>query len=292
MTKRNIVSEKLAIEPSRKRKRPELFRNILATLTEFGYRGEQVRKGNCHYWLYFFGGVPFFYARGWAVYIDFAHAELKDVLSTVKGIVPPAGATIQSKFEHFHFRRAILKKDNSIHTEYEAWRFEFIDQAAFEAFLNICNQFVKGGLESAKEAAATYQLKVLPNTTKSIISESRVGQQKFKKGLLKYWKTCAVTGCTVSSILKASHIKAWAISSPIERLDPFNGLLLNPNLDALFDSGLITFDDDGLLIISPVLSHQDIASLGLTVGMKLRKVNGAHKSYLMHHRENIFRKEA
>ena len=101
-----------------------------------------------------------------------------------------------------------------------------------------------------------------------------------------------MTGCTVSSILKASHIKAWAISSPIERLDPFNGLLLNPNLDALFDSGLITFDDDGLLIISPVLSHQDIASLGLTVGMKLRKVNGAHKSYLMHHRENIFRKEA
>ena len=126
--------------------------------------------------------------------------------------------------------------------------------------MNICNEYVKGGLESAKQCAATYELKPLLSTTKSIISESRIGQQKFKKGLLKYWKTCAVTGCTVSSILKASHIKAWAISSPIERLDPFNGLLLNPDLDALFDSGLITFGDDGLLIISPILSDQDIAS--------------------------------
>jgi predicted restriction endonuclease len=98
-----------------------------------------------------------------------------------------------------------------------------------------------------------------------------------------------VTGCTVSSILKASHIKAWAISSPIERLDPFNGLLLSPNLDALFDSGLITFEDDGSLVISPRISEEDKTSLGLTEKMKLRKVNGAHKAYLLHHRENNFR---
>lgn len=292
MTKKNIVSETPPIRPSRRTRRPELFRNIVATLTDLDYRGEQARKGNCHYWLYFVGERPFFYARGWAVYIDFAHNDLKDVLSTVKGIVPPAGATINSKFEHFQFRRSFSKKNGSVHTEYEAWRFEFLDQAALESFLNICNEYVKGGLESAKQCAATYELKPLLSTTKSIISESRIGQQQFKKGLLKYWKTCAVTGCTVSSILKASHIKAWSISSPIERLDPFNGLLLSPNLDALFDSGLVTFGDDGSLIISPVLSDQDVTFLGLNKEMKLRKVNGAHKTYLLHHRENKFRRES
>ena len=273
-----------------KKKSPHFFRKIVEALNNLEYRNEPVRGG--HYWLYSFGEVPFFYARGWAIYIDFAHNDLKDVLSTVKGILPPAGATINSKFEHFQLRRSFVTKNDIIHTEYEAWRFEFLDQAALESFLNICNEYVKGGLEAAKQCAAKYEIKPLLSTTKSIVSESRIGQQQFKKGLLKYWKTCAVTGCTLSSVLKASHIKPWAISSPIERLDPFNGLLLSPNLDVLFDSGLITFDDDGSLVISPVISDEDRTSLGLTEQMKLRKVNGAHKGYLLHHRENNFRGES
>lgn len=288
MTKKNIASENPPIKRSRKIKRPELFRNIVTTLTDLGYRGEQVRRGITQIWLYFVGEVPFFYAKGWAVYINFSHNDLKDVLSTVKGIVPPVGATINSKYEHFQLRRTFTMKNGVIHSEYEAWRFEFLDQAALESFLNICNEYVRNGLESAKKCAATYELKPLQVTAKSIISESRIGQQQFKKGLLKYWKTCAVTGCTLSSILKASHIKPWAISSPIERLDPFNGLLLAPNLDALFDLGLITFDDDGSLVMSPTISEADKTSLGLTEQMKLRKVNGAHKAYLLYHRENHF----
>ena len=37
------------------------------------------------------------------------------------------------------------------------------------------------------------------------------------------------------SLLFASHIKPWSDSNNKERLDPYNGFLLTPNLDVCFD---------------------------------------------------------
>jgi len=50
-----------------------------------------------------------------------------------------------------------------------------------------------------------------------------------------------VTGLAMSKLLRASHIKPWAAcAADAERLDVYNGLLLAPHLDALFDAGLIS----------------------------------------------------
>ena len=67
----------------------------------------------------------------------------------------------------------------------------------------------------------------------------RVGQDMFRGALLDYWQgRCCVTGLEVPALLRASHIKPWAsCDSDEERLDVFNGLLLAPHLDALFDGG-------------------------------------------------------
>jgi hypothetical protein len=47
----------------------------------------------------------------------------------------------------------------------------------------------------------------------------------------KLWNhRCSVTGSTTKVALEASHIKRWADSNDIERLDPDNGLLLTANL--------------------------------------------------------------
>ena len=43
----------------------------------------------------------------------------------------------------------------------------------------------------------------------------------------------------------------------IECRDPFNGLLLIPNLDALFDGGLISFAESGEIMSSSLLSEDD-----------------------------------
>jgi hypothetical protein len=80
----------------------------------------------------------------------------------------------------------------------------------------------------------------------------RVGQGVFRAGLLEYWQgRCAVTGLEVPELLRASHIKPWAkCDTDAERLDVFNGLLLAPQFDALFDAGFITVSDGGDVMVA------------------------------------------
>lgn len=64
-----------------------------------------------------------------------------------------------------------------------------------------------------------------------------------------YWASCAISDVTVPEFLRASHIKPWRDSSNQERLDPFNGILLNAALDIAFELGFISFNDDGAILI-------------------------------------------
>ena len=102
------------------------------------------------------------------------------------------------------------------------------------------------------------------------------------------WEGCAVTEVKLPSVLRASHIKPWRFSDNSERLDPYNGLLLLPQYDQLFDRGLISFDDDGDLLRSPALKHLDPAKLGIRLDDKLRKIAGEHIGFLQYHRREVF----
>lgn len=117
----------------------------------------------------------------------------------------------------------------------------------------------------------------------------RVGQSKFRDALLDYWGgACAVTGVAIPEVLRASHAKPWAeCASDAERLDVFNGFLLSANLDALFDRFLISFDEQGVLVVSPTLIGADLLSLGIASGMKLRWINTLHKPFLALHRARL-----
>ncbi len=114
----------------------------------------------------------------------------------------------------------------------------------------------------------------------------RVGQNKFRDAMLDYWGgACAVTGVAIPEVLRASHAKPWAeCTTDAERLDVFNGFLLSANLDALFDRFLISFDEQGVLVIAPALAGTNLQLLGISPGMKLRWVNSLHQPYLAVHR--------
>lgn len=84
-------------------------------------------------------------------------------------------------------------------------------------------------------------------------------------------------------------MKPWAASSSQERLDPFNGLLLTANFDALFDAGLISFDREGGILISSQIAPSEYAPLGLDAALRVRKLNTAHQPYLEYHREHVFK---
>ncbi len=128
----------------------------------------------------------------------------------------------------------------------------------------------------------------LDKTEKESIVKSRIGQGVFRDGVVELWGSCAVTGLSNLSLLRASHIKPWRDSSNQERLDPMNGLVLQPTLDHLFDLGLITFDENGVVVFSPVLTQNDIDKLELTGAIKLRKTPPRVLIYMEYHRNNVF----
>ncbi|MEN8619618.1 HNH endonuclease [Shewanella baltica] len=121
------------------------------------------------------------------------------------------------------------------------------------------------------------------------IIKSRVGQGHFRKQLIDYWKGCAVSGCKNTILLKASHIKPWAKSNNQERLDFYNGLLLIPGLDTVFDAGLITFSSTGEMQVSDTLPLSDLAYLGVyTPNNKIVGITDKHAQYLEYHRKYVF----
>ena len=122
-------------------------------------------------------------------------------------------------------------------------------------------------------------------TDKITLIKSRVGQGLFRNELLTYWKGCAITGYKIPVMLIASHIKPWRDSENQERLDKFNGLLLTPNLDKAFDSGFISFDTDGRILISEILEEPKM--LGIEDEMKINFQKN-HRIYLEYHRDVVF----
>src|SRR3546814_1928229 len=83
-------------------------------------------------------------------------------------------------------------------------------------------------------------------------------------------------------VLRISDWSSDVCSSDL--LDVFNGFLLSANLDALFDRFLISFDNQGALVIAPTLAEMDLLPLGIRPGMKLRWINALHQPYLALHR--------
>lgn len=125
-------------------------------------------------------------------------------------------------------------------------------------------------------------------TQRDALVAARLGQGEFRENLLSLWgHACAVTGCTVLQAVRASHLKPWRSSSDKERLDPDNGLPLLASLDALFDAGLIAFDESGRVLTSSLIRSAQRRLLGLPCRLRRRPVI-SQQDYLRFHRENHF----
>jgi|TARA_R110000737_G_scaffold314184_1_gene323879 putative restriction endonuclease len=123
-------------------------------------------------------------------------------------------------------------------------------------------------------------------TEKDNLVKSRIGQGKFRQELMELWGCCSVTKCEEEVLLVASHIKPWRSSSSQERLDKYNGLLLIATVDKAFDSGLISFNDNGNILIAEDFKEHEKA--GITKLMKVELIP-EHVNYMKYHRENVYK---
>jgi hypothetical protein len=135
------------------------------------------------------------------------------------------------------------------------------------------------------EVEAEYAGRGLSETEKHRMVATRLCQGAFRSDLVELWQgACALTGCEVAEALTASHIQAWSLSNHEQRQDPYNGLLLVASADRLFDRGLISFDDDGVMLSKSTLTVAELERLGLSNCNRLRKIDRRHLPYLRAHR--------
>lgn len=158
------------------------------------------------------------------------------------------------------------------------------DKSIFKIFVRSSEIDLSGEISNKRKN----NYKKPSKTERKGMTTSRVGQGWYRTEVLKKWDwKCSVTGCEIQKILISSHIVPWRDSNDEERLDVDNGLLLSPDLDGLFDKNLISFNDDGSMIVSDKINIIELSELGININMKLRFVNDGMKKYLKRHREKL-----
>ena len=132
-------------------------------------------------------------------------------------------------------------------------------------------------------------INTFPGVEREAIIKVRVNQSRYRKDLLKKYDRCALCGVTNKGLLIASHIKPWSeCDKDEEKTDIDNGLMLCPNHDSLFDKGLISFDRNGNIVISDLLSPEDRMFLNVNENMHI-ELTGRMVSYMAYHLKYIFK---
>ncbi len=142
-------------------------------------------------------------------------------------------------------------------------------------------------------------------TEKLVERKIRLAQHRFAQEVLhNCGRACVFCGFAPhtlpdrSGMLRASHIKPWAVSNQRERLDVHNGLVACPMHDAAFDQGYLTVD--GTYHIRKAMMLQESIERDNQVGLFFKDVlhvdlllpSGAKmpaRKYLMYHRHHCFR---
>lgn len=120
------------------------------------------------------------------------------------------------------------------------------------------------------------------------LAKSRRGQGTFRANVRLIENRCRVTGITNIKHLRASRIKPWAAPNNSEKLDGFNGLLLSPHVDHLFDREVISFQDSGDLLVSPELNLLVLTQWSIRTAQNVGGFDHKQQGYLDYHRDLIF----
>jgi putative restriction endonuclease len=126
-------------------------------------------------------------------------------------------------------------------------------------------------------------------TEKQQLVKARRGQGVFKANVRLNEQACRVTGVSDPLHLRASHIKPWKDSNDAEKLDGCNGLLLAPHIDHLFDRGLMSFTNEGNVLVSGRLDPSVLLSWGIEMPLNVGTFNVRQVEFLNYHRSQVFK---
>lgn len=160
---------------------------------------------------------------------------------------------------------------------------------ALKRYRNYIFSFAETSQDEAQAERDIASDSSLSATEREQLCKARIGQGVYRDKLIdKFHGQCIITHINIPTLLTASHIKPWAVCDNHDRLSGDNGLLLSATYDRLFDGGYISFENDGELIVSSLVSRDNAAKLKLKTGdrynLGFNKVMG---DFLEYHRDTI-----
>ncbi|WP_158998369.1 HNH endonuclease [Pigmentibacter ruber] len=202
--------------------------------------------------------------KGWLIKVEF---NKLDKFIEVKNLF----AEIKSNLKNTPFTKNGLVK--------QGYLFELDFDLAYKILEKIYNPYVDQiNLEKNGNSIGGEKL---------ILTYQRIGQKLFKKNLQIHEKKCRITGTTDIKHLIASHIKPWRESSSKEKICEYNGLLLTPHIDHLFDKGYISFSNDGNILISKNIDELMLKSWGIDINKNVGLFKQEQIKYLEYHRKKF-----
>jgi len=159
-----------------------------------------------------------------------------------------------------------------------------------EQIVESITQTTDGSLvDDAAEELILQRTDIGPTVKKTLVNARR-GQGVFRVNLEQIERKCRLTGVLDRRHLRASHIKPWCICDDREKLDGFNGLLLSPHVEHLFDRGYVSFSDFGDLLVSKELNKAVLESWGIALPRNVGRFSQEQCRYLEYHRTHVFGK--
>ena len=223
---------------------------------------------------------------GWFVEVEFVELpnpiKPKDFIDQIRPLLAPRYAPLQSNGNGLQgiylteistaFGELLILLSNANLPAIEQELAPIINlESDYDINLEIVARHLEGDLEKIQE------------------TKSRRGQGVFKSNVRLVENRCRITGVTNVKHLRASHIKPWASSNNIEKLDGYNGLLLSPHVDHLFDQGFISFRNSGDLLVSSKLNTDVLERWSIPSNQNVGGFREPQKPYLEYHRDEVFK---
>jgi putative restriction endonuclease len=245
-----------------------------------------------------FGGVGLNWeAIGWRVRVNFVSLQEKirpkDHIELLKGLLPSRYSPLQESgngIQSIYLTElppalatvliGLIGKEASMLSDRSAESLLQRPMQVENADLEIWENHIEANIESDSG---------IPDTEREALIVARRGQGLFKQRVMEIETRCRITGVTNPIHLRASHCKPWRDSDNQERLNGENGLLLTPTIDHLFDRGFISFEDSGVLIVSPVAHVPSLNRMGVETNriVNVGIFTEGQKQFLDYHRESV-----
>ncbi|HID8276293.1 MULTISPECIES: HNH endonuclease [unclassified Providencia] len=112
----------------------------------------------------------------------------------------------------------------------------------------------------------------------------REGQPAFRRRLFRaYEGQCAITGCTISELLEAAHLRPYAGAWHSRACF---GLLLKTDIHTLFDKGLLWLDNEYRVCLAPAMMYTEYHTLhGKAISLPRSPDDWPLKEHIAWHRD-------